>query len=294
MKAEGNAGTYVAGTEGVPIPKFGDQRLLPPAPASPKPRGLDWSQHRAPDAAPDGDETRERFTLCAVCGRKMPKERRRSVCDACEEDVEARFHADVRPATQRRRGSLEKDLAELEQTDPVVKEAAGRLDDVIQRVTRPEDHLKAPDAADTPPTAPPSTPAGVVVQRPGKHAADGPRFQCTAARRTTCPVCGSHLMGVGLPDLLYTFEICTCREQSTYDHLVEQLWHRTCFVRRAGGDLEPVEVVTEQGDPVPSTAPPSAAVIRAWAQANGYPVTTHGRMSREVHDAYERAHQGDA
>lgn len=50
------------------------------------------------------------------------------------------------------------------------------------------------------------------------------------ATRSTCPGCGNpDLMRTGITDLAYVFEVCTCRRNSTYDHLVEQLWHRTCL-----------------------------------------------------------------
>lgn len=46
-----------------------------------------------------------------------------------------------------------------------------------------------------------------------------------------CPRCGDDVNAVGITKLLYTFEVCSCRNGlADYDHLVEQLWHRTCFL----------------------------------------------------------------
>lgn len=45
----------------------------------------------------------------------------------------------------------------------------------------------------------------------------------------TCPSCGINLGATGLPEIAYTFVVCTCRVDITYDHLVEQLWHITCL-----------------------------------------------------------------
>lgn len=50
-------------------------------------------------------------------------------------------------------------------------------------------------------------------------------------KRARCPVDDIDLMAVGLTDLAYTFEVCTCQAVD-YDHLVQQLWHRSCFIRR--------------------------------------------------------------
>lgn len=44
----------------------------------------------------------------------------------------------------------------------------------------------------------------------------------------TCPGEGDNLSTVGLVDLAYTFEVCKC-PLVPYDHLAEQLWHRTCL-----------------------------------------------------------------
>lgn len=45
-----------------------------------------------------------------------------------------------------------------------------------------------------------------------------------------CPPCGEDLSRTGLPALVYTFERCVC-SAAPYAHLIEQLYHRTCFVK---------------------------------------------------------------
>ena len=44
-----------------------------------------------------------------------------------------------------------------------------------------------------------------------------------------CPGCKKDLTATGLTYLVYEFVTCKCKKVS-YAHLVEQLWHRSCFV----------------------------------------------------------------
>jgi hypothetical protein len=46
-----------------------------------------------------------------------------------------------------------------------------------------------------------------------------------------CPVCREELKTTAITKLAYTFEVCHCPDE-TYPHLVEQLWHRSCFTQR--------------------------------------------------------------
>lgn len=48
-------------------------------------------------------------------------------------------------------------------------------------------------------------------------------------RQTACRRCGKDMGRVGIPDIVYTFEICKC-SVATFAHLIETLWHRSCFV----------------------------------------------------------------
>ena len=54
--------------------------------------------------------------------------------------------------------------------------------------------------------------------------------------RRKCPIDGSDLMRVGITGLAYTFELCNCLA-ADYTHLVEQMWHRACFIR--SGEIGP-------------------------------------------------------
>jgi SOS-response transcriptional repressor LexA len=50
--------------------------------------------------------------------------------------------------------------------------------------------------------------------------------------RNRCPGCGAENLNttVGITKVGYTYEVCTCRDDDhTYDHLMEQLWHRACL-----------------------------------------------------------------
>lgn len=302
MKHEGVGGAYVGGREGVPLPTF-DKPRTTTAPPSPKPRGLDWSKHRAPDAAPDDEleAKRKRHTRCAVCGRPIEQPRRRSgMCDACQADGELRFGDSADHAR------LDQELDRLEQRDPVVREARRRLDDVVQRITRPDDHVKAPSE---PPEA-----AGepCSVCGPGYRVGDdGCRHGGDHGLRVTlsqilhrhvlqhdmpsvCPGCGGWVGNVALVELVYAFTTCTCGVTS-FAHLVEQTWHRSCFTSPPGPAALPSNRVIDQNGnhvtPHADETPPSAAEIRAWARANGFTVPDRGRMSQTVHDAYERAHE---
>ena len=67
-----------------------------------------------------------------------------------------------------------------------------------------------------------------------------PRTTTSGADRYTCPGCQQpDLQLLGIPDVAYVFDLCTCRDQDhalTFDHLVEQLWHRDCLTRSGCAD----------------------------------------------------------
>ena len=44
-----------------------------------------------------------------------------------------------------------------------------------------------------------------------------------------CPGCKQDVMKIAITKLVYVHEPCDC-ELSVYRHLVEQLWHRECFL----------------------------------------------------------------
>lgn len=63
---------------------------------------------------------------------------------------------------------------------------------------------------------------------PGRY-----RIDRTHGDRRLCPACGADCMVMGLPDIACTYEICTCRNGTSYDHLVEQLWCRVHVDRQS-------------------------------------------------------------
>ena len=53
-----------------------------------------------------------------------------------------------------------------------------------------------------------------------------------------CPGCGHDMLRVGVVDIAYVYEPCTC-DLATYTHIVETLWHRRCFLKSGGEYREP-------------------------------------------------------
>lgn len=47
-----------------------------------------------------------------------------------------------------------------------------------------------------------------------------------------CPGCKEDISGVALTNLVYTFQACKCKKYP-YTHLIETLWHQTCFQKAA-------------------------------------------------------------
>lgn len=62
------------------------------------------------------------------------------------------------------------------------------------------------------------------------------RLDYTHGKRQFCPGCNVDLMRVGIPELAYVFNVCTCGSPE-YSHLVEQLWHFQCLTK----SVEPVK-----------------------------------------------------
>ena len=48
--------------------------------------------------------------------------------------------------------------------------------------------------------------------------------------QTNCPLCKKDLLRIAMIENLYVFEVCTCGKPA-YPHLVEQMWHRVCFLK---------------------------------------------------------------
>jgi hypothetical protein len=54
-------------------------------------------------------------------------------------------------------------------------------------------------------------------------------FRSSGHRITACNRCGKDMNRVGIPNIVYTFEVCHC-PQASFAHLIETLWHRPCFM----------------------------------------------------------------
>lgn len=48
--------------------------------------------------------------------------------------------------------------------------------------------------------------------------------------RTVCPRCKADCLNTALIEVAYVFERCDCGAPA-FTHLVEQLWHRFCFLK---------------------------------------------------------------
>ncbi len=81
----------------------------------------------------------------------------------------------------------------------------------------------------------------------------------------------------GLDGAEYEIDLSAQNADSLRDALAPWLAH----ARKTGGRRK------RAGKPAVST---STSDIRAWAQENGHDVSTRGRVSAEVREAYERAH----
>lgn len=58
-----------------------------------------------------------------------------------------------------------------------------------------------------------------------------------------CPQCGEDCTRIAITSLVYSFERCSC-DAASYEHLVETLWHRSCFAQRYDGD--PIGVAVQR------------------------------------------------
>lgn len=67
-----------------------------------------------------------------------------------------------------------------------------------------------------------------------------------------CPKCQEDLSRVALTKVVSTFESCDCGDPE-FTHLVEQSWHKTCFLQQAPANhqYEPVAPVVGQSWPIP-------------------------------------------
>ncbi|GAB2582881.1 histone-like nucleoid-structuring protein Lsr2 [Microlunatus antarcticus] len=88
----------------------------------------------------------------------------------------------------------------------------------------------------------------------------------------------------GLDGVEYEVDLSTDNAQGLRDALAQ--W--VAVARRTGGRRKRT-VNTAVAQPVDSDNAPTTSDIRAWAQDNGYEVSSRGRVSTDVREAYEKA-----
>jgi len=52
-----------------------------------------------------------------------------------------------------------------------------------------------------------------------------------------CPGCKKNLNQTGVTHLIHEFVVCDCKKLH-YKHLVDQLWHRSCFISAVKGESD--------------------------------------------------------
>lgn len=146
----GTAIQYVSSDGHLGLPRASDTTYRAAhKPAAPKPTGLNWDALRP---------------KCKGCGEPSGQLDGDSICPACRGDIPAkRIHPDVTTARgdayqalpeadldAKFRGpgrapvSVQDELDELEQPEPDVAAAAASYDDMVDRVTRPDDYAQPP------------------------------------------------------------------------------------------------------------------------------------------------------
>lgn len=157
VQSYGNAAPYVAATTGRPLPTL-DPTYRPQGPTE------GWT-------CPTGcgyKARRQTFHLCLTPAektttRKKPKDE--VYTELSENDLARRFAPDDTP--------LGRELGRLAAEDPAVRRASDRLDDMVARVTRPDDHVIPSNLqTSTPAPAAPTAAEPVPTQSTGA-AADG-------------------------------------------------------------------------------------------------------------------------
>lgn len=88
----------------------------------------------------------------------------------------------------------------------------------------------------------------------------------------------------GLDGVEYEIDLSSTNAQELRESLA--VW--TAHARKTGGRRRRVAV--SSGRPAEATVGSSPSDIRAWAQEQGLEVSSRGRVSAEVREAYEKAH----
>ena len=90
----------------------------------------------------------------------------------------------------------------------------------------------------------------------------------------------------GLDGAEYEVDLSTENAQGLRDALAPWVG----VARRTGGRRKRAGASTTAPRPAENGSGPSTSDIRAWAQENGYEVSSRGRVSAEVREAYDKAH----
>lgn len=229
------------------------------APQAPKPTGLDW------DAI---------TPTCPSCATKSGQIDGTGLCPGCRGDEAVNvIHADVTRYgdsyqvlgaddvaarfTAPDDTHLGQDLAQLEATDPEVAAAAAAFDDMVDRITEPEDYVQA-------------------APRPAVRA----KVRAVSPHDVVITVCSP---------------IDPINPVAVAALLSDLLGALTTQSPAATPSPVPAGPTSEGRRPVGKQARPSdtpTAVIRAWAHANGVLDLDHrsGRLPAAVRDAYDHAH----
>lgn len=90
----------------------------------------------------------------------------------------------------------------------------------------------------------------------------------------------------GLDGVEYEIDLST----QNYEKLRDVLAPYVGVARRTGGRRKRVAGSAAAPRAAESSGGANTSDIRAWAQENGYEVSSRGRVSAEVRDAYDKAH----
>lgn len=89
----------------------------------------------------------------------------------------------------------------------------------------------------------------------------------------------------GLDGAEYEVDLSTANAQGLRDAVAPWVG----VARRTGGRRKRTQAAMA-ARPVENKGPTNTGDVRAWAQENGYEVSSRGRVSAEIRDAYEKAH----
>lgn len=92
----------------------------------------------------------------------------------------------------------------------------------------------------------------------------------------------------GIDGVEYEIDLST----GNYEKLKDTLAPWVASARRTGGRRKRAAVSAPRatGGGEPSANGTNTSDVRAWAQENGYEVSSRGRVSAEVREAYDKAH----